>query len=112
MFGRKANKGKLVVIQGPYIRLMPAEVSEEFVSSNNLCLPRESLHQCINEVGELYFVANLPQSVAIAGERLKELEQSIVLRNIFQYQRKSDSSIPFWLVIGLMVIAIVAIIRG
>lgn len=101
----------LIVFSGDEVEIWPVtEVTEEYVRAGLVMYPRSDVQKYLYERGRV-FAVNVPRETQIAAERIAQLADSQILRNVFSYSKPEK----FWkfetfAVLGLMVLLAVSLI--
>jgi len=116
IFSRKKSEPErediLIVLSGDEAVIEPIiHMNEEHVQAGALVYPRAELSKYLAESGRV-FVANVPEPMRVSAEKIGQLADSQVLKNVFQYNKPERFwSINTFMLLGMMILLAISILR-
>lgn len=112
--GRKPPPPDVVhIIKENVWMTVPIEaLDEQMLRAGGHVYPREAVQQFMAPEGGIVYAVNAPREIAVAAQKLGELMDSVILRNVFAYRQTEKMWTPITLIcFGLLLVVAIALFR-
>ncbi len=108
-FFKKMNRDKVIVIEGEKIETIPVVFHDsETIETPYQVFPRSDAAVKFDPAGGIVFLINCNLNYLQETEHLKRVEESIAIRNIFNFEDKNNAlNIPFFIMCAILVVTII-----
>lgn len=113
MFKRRKAGPVVHVIQGSTWSTMPIEsIDQVGLRAGGQLYPRDAVQEFSLPGGGMVYAINAPREIAVAAQKLGELMDSVILKNVFAYRQPERTWTPVTLIcFGLIVVLAIAFFR-
>lgn len=109
----KAGTEMVHIIQGSTWTTLPIEsLDQQMLRAGGQAYPREAVQEFTKPGGGIVYAVNPPKEIAVAAQKLGELMDSVILRNVFAYRQQEKVWTPVTIIcLGLILVLAIAFFR-